>query len=139
MGMLGSPNYIRGILNGTDSTMNGSKVIMETFEEFFTMNDLTYDIIPFTGRSDYGPYLEANIPAGGVETGAELIKTPEEREEFGGLANAAYDPCYHQACDTIANVNQEVLQQMAQSAAFALERFAVAQDLRQVLGETAQN
>merc|ERR1712000_498621 len=103
--MLGSPNFIRGILNGTDSPMHGSQVIMETFENFFTSNQLTYDIIPFTGRSDYGPYLEAGIPAGGVETGAELIKDQAGRTKFGGLANTPYDPCYHQACDTIENVN----------------------------------
>jgi len=108
---------------------------MDTFIEFFDDQMLPYKIIPFTGRSDYGPYLEANIPAGGVETGAELIKTPAERDVYGGLANAAYDPCYHQSCDTFANVNQEVLQQTAQSAAFALERFAVAPNLRQYLGE----
>jgi hypothetical protein len=27
---------------------------------------------------------------------------------WGGIAQAAYDPCYHQACDTVANINQEV-------------------------------
>merc|ERR1712130_546298 len=105
--MGGSPNYIRGILNGTDSEIPGSGVIMQTFINFFEDEvNLPYKIIPFTGRSDYGPYLEASIPAGGVETGAELIKSEAERKTFGGLANAAYDPCYHQACDTIDNVNQ---------------------------------
>lgn len=133
--MLGSPNYMRGVLNGTDSELSGSGVIMQTFIEFFDLQGLAYKIIPFTGRSDYGPYLEAGIPAGGVETGAELIKTSEERDVFGGLANAAYDPCYHQSCDTIANVNQEVLQQTAQSAAYALEQFASADNIRELLGE----
>eukprot|EP00339_Tiarina_fusa_P022733 CAMPEP_0117026910 /NCGR_PEP_ID=MMETSP0472-20121206/19732_1 /TAXON_ID=693140 ORGANISM="Tiarina fusus, Strain LIS" /NCGR_SAMPLE_ID=MMETSP0472 /ASSEMBLY_ACC=CAM_ASM_000603 /LENGTH=372 /DNA_ID=CAMNT_0004734035 /DNA_START=365 /DNA_END=1483 /DNA_ORIENTATION=- len=131
--MLGSPNYIRGILNGTDSDMYGSQVIMETFEDFFNMNGLTYDIIPFTGRSDYGPYLDAGIPAGGVETGAELIKDEEGRTKFGGMANTPYDPCYHQACDTIDNVNTEVLLQTAQSAAYALQKFATTNNLRQTL------
>lgn len=131
--MLGSPNFIRGILNGTDSPMHGSQVIMETFENFFTSNQLTYDIIPFTGRSDYGPYLEAGIPAGGVETGAELIKDQAGRTKFGGLANTPYDPCYHQACDTIENVNMDVLTQTTQAAAFALQKFSTDPNLRETL------
>ena len=30
-----------------------------------------------------------------------------------------YDPCYHQACDTLENVNEVVLKQMLQANAFA--------------------
>ncbi len=33
---------------------------------------------------------------GGLFTGAEGIKGEAERIKFGGFANAAYDPCYHQ-------------------------------------------
>ena len=36
--------------------------------------------------------------AGGLFTGAEVLKTVEERKLYGGLANAPYDPCYHQVC-----------------------------------------
>lgn len=25
-------------------------------------NDLAYEIVPFTGRSDYGPFIEVDIP-----------------------------------------------------------------------------
>ena len=131
--MLGSPNYIRGVLNGTDSTIPGSAVIMNTFIEYFNQVDLTYDIIPFTGRSDYGPYLDAGIAAGGIETGAELIKDEDGRKKFGGMANTPYDPCYHQACDTIENVNTEVLLQTAQGAAYALQKFATQSDLNSYL------
>ena len=128
--MLGSPNFIRGILNGSDSDIPGSATIMSTFVEFFDANKLAYKVIPFNGRSDYGPYLAAGIPAGGVETGAEVIKTPEERLRFGGFANTPYDPCYHQSCDTIENVDTAVLLETAQAAAFALERFAALPNLR---------
>jgi len=127
--MLGSPNYQRGILNGTaapDDVLSGSEQIMNEFQKFFEMRDLNYVLIPFTGRSDYGPYLEAGIPAGGVETGAELIKDEEGRRLFGGMANTPFDPCYHQACDTIDNVNTQVLSEMAQAAAYVLEHYATA-------------
>ena len=67
----------------------------------------------FDGRSDYGPFIEAGVPAGGLFAGADGIKTPEERATLGGLANAQYDPCYHRGCDTLANVDTGVLGDMA--------------------------
>ncbi len=58
-----------------------------------------------SGRSDYGPFMAqgVNIPVGGLFTGAKGTKTAAEAALFGGTAGAAYDPCYHQACDTYAN------------------------------------
>ena len=49
------------------------------------------------------------IPLGGLFTGAEGIKTAEEAALWGGQAGVAYDPCYHQACDTFANNNDDAL------------------------------
>ena len=61
----------------------------------------------FDGRSDYGPFIAVGIPAGGIFTGAEGIKTAEEAALFGGTAGVAYDICYHQACDTLANLEHD--------------------------------
>lgn len=36
---------------------------------------------------------------------------------YGGTIGIQYDPCYHQGCDTLANVNYTVLDQMADAAA----------------------
>jgi len=55
----------------------------------------------FDGRSDYGPFLVAGIPAGGVDAGADKIKTEAERQRYqsitgwGGAANQINDQCYH--------------------------------------------
>ena len=54
----------------------------------------------FDGRSDYGPFIEVGIPAGGLFSGAEGLKTAERGSVFGGTAGEPYDACYHQACDT---------------------------------------
>ncbi len=43
---------------------------------------------------------------------------------YGGIAGAAFDPCYHQACDTIDNINDEALDQMSDAAAAAVIRLA---------------
>jgi hypothetical protein len=37
----------------------------------------------------------------------------------------AHDACYHQACDTIANVNTTVLEQMADAIAHSTLTFAM--------------
>ena len=68
-----------------------------------------YDDAEFSGRSDYEAFIINGIPAGGLFTGAEVIKTAQQQAIWGGQAGEAFDHCYHQACDTIANVNLEAL------------------------------
>jgi hypothetical protein len=77
--------------------------------------------------------LAVGIPAGGLATGAEEIKTMEERELFGGMANAPMDPCYHLYCDTIDNINQEVIGQMGKAAGSVLQTLVTMPNLRQFL------
>ena len=60
------------------------------------------------------------LEAGGLATGSNAVKNEEDRVKFGGLANTILDPCYHQACDTIDNINQEVYLEMTQAAAYVL-------------------
>ena len=50
-----------------------------------------------------------NIPAGGLFTGAEVVKTAEQAAIWGGTVGAQFDPCYHAACDTFANNNDHAL------------------------------
>jgi hypothetical protein len=45
------------------------------------------------------------IPCGGLQTGAGGIKSEEQRIDYGGMANAPYDPCYHQKCDSEDNIS----------------------------------
>jgi len=45
----------------------------------------------------------------GLATGAGAIKSTDQREDFGGFANAQLDPCYHQYCDDVPNVSEEAL------------------------------
>ncbi|WP_326826196.1 M28 family metallopeptidase [Streptosporangium sp. NBC_01756] len=114
--MIASPNYTLGIYDGDNSDAAGapagpagSDTIEKLFESYYRSIGRPYTSTDFTGRSDYGPFIAVGIPAGGLFTGAEGIKTAEEAARFGGQAGVAYDRCYHQACDTIANVNDEAL------------------------------
>jgi Zn-dependent M28 family amino/carboxypeptidase len=120
--MVGSPNYVRFVYDGDGSTGGpvgppGSGEIEAIFVDYFDSQDLASDPTPFSGRSDYGPFIAVGIPAGGLFTGAEGRKTAEQADVYGGTEGAPYDSCYHQACDTITNVNDTVLGQMSDAAA----------------------
>lgn len=130
--MIGSPNYVRFVYDGDDSDgvgagpgPDGSAAIEAVFAKYYDERGLPYEGTDFSGRSDYGPFIAAGIPAGGLFTGAEGIKTPEQAALHGGVAGEQYDPCYHLACDTFDNVNLEVLDQNADAVAYATLRFAM--------------
>jgi aminopeptidase Y len=104
--MLGSPNFAYQVYNATNAVNPvGSEELRDLYTDFYHAHDLNYTYIPFDGRSDYDAFIRHGIPGGGIATGAEGIKTLEEQKMFGGVAGNWYDPCYHQLCDTVANVN----------------------------------
>ncbi len=82
----------------------------------------------FDGRSDYGPFIAAGIPSGGLFTGAEEIKTPQQAQLWGGTPGRPYDPCYHQACDRVTNVDQVAFDRNLDAMATGIGRFAVSLD-----------
>lgn len=110
--MIASPNYVTALYDGDGSAFNltgppGSAEAEHFFEDYFASKGLPTKPTDFDGRSDYGPFLDIGIPAGGVFTGAEEIKTEEEAVIFGGEAGVAYDVNYHQAGDNYTNLNFE--------------------------------
>jgi Zn-dependent M28 family amino/carboxypeptidase len=128
--MVGSPNFVRFVYDGDGSATplagpNGSKVVEAVFLDYFGIQGLATDPTAFDGRSDYGPFIDVGIPAGGLFSGAEGIKTPAQVSVYGGTAGLAYDPCYHQVCDDFANVNLGVLDQFSDAAAHAVLTFAM--------------
>ncbi|CAF0943139.1 unnamed protein product [Adineta ricciae] len=142
--MAGSPNFIFGIydaktaVDGTPSSaLPGSQKITELYRDWFIRQTLPWDYRDFNGRSDYGPFLAAGIAAGGVATGSDAIKTAAQREKYrqsvgksnAGFAGAILDPCYHQACDTLANIHLYGYEKLVQAAAYGLEYLGQHPDL----------
>jgi len=128
--MIGSPNFVRFVYDGDGSATplagpNGSAKIEQVFLDYFAEQDLPVEPTAFSGRSDYGPFIEVGIPAGGLFTGAEGIKTEEQAAIYGGTAGEQYDPCYHLACDTFDNISLEALDQNSDAAAHAVMTFAM--------------
>ncbi len=123
--MLASENFVRFVYDGDNSTGEGtvgppgSGEIEAMFNRYFRSQGLATEPTAFDGRSDYNEFILNGIPAGGIFTGAEGIKTEEQEAIFGGVAGLAYDPCYHQACDTLFNLSHQALDEQSDAATHA--------------------
>jgi aminopeptidase Y len=130
--MIGSPNFVYFVYDGDDSDgvgagpgPDGSAAIERTFEAFYDSRGLPRKGTDFSGRSDYFAFLAAGIPSGGLFTGAEGIKTPDEVALWGGVAGQQYDPCFQQACDTFDNVSLQALDVNSDAVAHAVITYAM--------------
>ncbi|MFI0404720.1 M28 family peptidase [Actinomadura sp. 3N508] len=128
--MLGSRNGTRGVYDGDHSTRTGTRApagsgaVEKMFRDYFASRRLPTTEHEFSGRSDYGPFIEAGIPSGGMATGADGVKTAAEAKAFGGRAGKVYDPCYHAKCDRLKNVNRKLLGTNADGIAHVTQRLA---------------
>ncbi|MGH3910562.1 MAG: M28 family metallopeptidase [Pseudonocardiaceae bacterium] len=131
--MVGSPNAGYFAYDGDDSDgvgagpgPSGSAQIEAAFVGYLTdRRNVPVEGTDFDGRSDYGPFIAAGIPAGGVFTGAEDIKTPEQAAKWGGSAGVAYDACYHQACDDLGNLDRTALERTSDAIAWVTATYAI--------------
>jgi Zn-dependent M28 family amino/carboxypeptidase len=146
--MLASSNNNFGILDsiaippGTpEEAVNGTDRITGVFQQWFNEHNLPWTRSGIGGGSDFVPFLTGGIAAGGVNTGAGGIKSVSERDQYaavlgignGGIANAAYDTCYHQQCDRIENVNPSAYETVVKAAAYGIEYVGRLNDLEQWL------
>jgi Zn-dependent M28 family amino/carboxypeptidase len=131
--MVGSPNYIFMVYDADESTFPapegvpippGSTAIEDLYESYYTWIGEPYDDTEFSGRSDYQAFIENGIPSGGLFTGAEEVKTEEQEAIWGGTAGEQFDPCYHEACDDIDNLDLYALEVNSDLIAFAQLAFA---------------
>lgn len=133
--MLGSPNPGYLVFDGDDSDgegegpgPEGSAGIERTFAQFFAERGITVSGTDFDGRSDYGPFVAVGIPAGGVFSGADDVKTAEQAELWGGTGGKAFDPNYHTAEDDVANVDRAALAAAAAAVGYGTAFYALSVD-----------
>ncbi|KAJ3307734.1 hypothetical protein HDV04_002674, partial [Boothiomyces sp. JEL0838] len=138
--MIASPNYVRGVWSGNNLKepilYQECKSIHMLFKEYFTQKGLPIVEFEFNGRSDFQPFLDAGIPAGGVITGEDEIKTVEQAQLFGGVSGMVLDPCYHQDCDRVQGIlgsGVVIMEQNMGALGHALDTFALATDIQQLL------
>lgn len=128
--MVASPNFARYVYDGDGSALgtkgpNGSGVVEQGLSGLLQVPGLPVAPTEFDGRSDYLGFIDNGIPAGGLFTGAEDLKTEAEAAVFGGTAGAPLDKCYHQECDTIKNLHTGVLEEMSDATAHTTLAFAM--------------
>ncbi|KAI8832017.1 hypothetical protein BC829DRAFT_409191 [Chytridium lagenaria] len=138
--MIASPNFVRGIWDGhglkDEKLSQSAGVIQDVIQGFFEGKGLETTPFEFNGRSDFVAFLNRGIPAGGVITGEDEIKTPEQAERFGGISGMVLDPCYHQKCDTVESLRGPGVQVLAENLAalgHTLQRFAEEKEIDRLL------
>jgi Zn-dependent M28 family amino/carboxypeptidase len=131
--MIGSPNYIIGVYDANQSTYTapvdvpeGSTSLERVFTDYFDGKSQPWVDTEFSGRSDYQAFIVNGIPASGLFTGADDVKTEEEVALFGGTAGITHDPNYHSAADDLSNIDRTALGINSKAIAFAT--LSLAQD-----------
>ncbi|MFC0844483.1 M28 family peptidase [Streptomyces noboritoensis] len=117
--MVGSPNggYFINNLNSTAGA---------PLKAYWTsLNLAPEENVEGQGRSDDASFQAAGIATSGYAAGASDRKTSAQAAKWGGTANAAYDSCYHSACDTPSNIGPTVLDRSADGVAYAIWKQAV--------------
>jgi aminopeptidase Y len=125
--MVASPNFAR-FVQGAAATGDGLAAVVrrELLAEFREHNLSVEE--PAEGRfgSDGASFSQKGIPTMGLYTGAGGPKSEIQASLFGGAAGRPYDPCYHRACDTVENINRNVLEQNTRALVRALNAVAIA-------------
>nr|WP_210768296.1 M20/M25/M40 family metallo-hydrolase [Cellulomonas humilata] len=139
--MVGSPNYVIGVYDADQSTHpappnvpipEGSAATEDVLTDWFDATGQPWVDTQFSGRSDYQAFILNGIPASGLFTGADGSKTAAEVALFGGTVGIPYDPNYHQAGDTLSNVNRDALGIMTK--AIAASTYSLAWDTEAING-----
>lgn len=137
--MVGSPNYIIGVYDANESTYpapvdvpEGSVATEAVLTDWFDSIGQPWVDTEFSGRSDYQAFILNGVPASGLFTGADDVKTAEEVALFGGTAGITHDPNYHSVGDDLSNVNKTALGIM--SKAIAASTYSLAWDTSAING-----
>jgi Zn-dependent M28 family amino/carboxypeptidase len=124
--MVGSPNFVRYV-QGTAPADSGPAALARR-ELVADFRALDLPVEERTGGrygSDDTSFSQKGIATIGLYTGAGAPKSEAQAGVFGGTAGRPYDPCYHRACDTVENINREILEQNTRALARALDAVTI--------------
>lgn len=126
--MMASPNGGRFVYDGDASDVAdqlayppGSAAIEAAFLDWFGSQSQPTGAVSSLTRYDAFWFAANGVPAGGLFSGAEGVKTKAEATLFGGVAGQPYDACYHQACDVRTNVDEGLFEELARAGAHVTE------------------
>ena len=98
-----------------------------------SLNTDDYELKPLDGGSDYTSFQAVGVPIGGVVAHprrAYAKKSLSEAQTYGGLAQVAFDPCYHLPCDGLLNIDSAMLYKIAKVTAEVLSTLADQRDVK---------
>jgi Zn-dependent M28 family amino/carboxypeptidase len=124
--MVGSPNFVRYVQASAEAGDGVAGTARREFLADFREHNLTIE--ERTGGrfgTDTGSFSEKGIPTVGLYTGAGGPKSEAQASAFGGTTGRPFDPCYHQACDTVENINREVLEENTRALVRALKAVTI--------------
>lgn len=133
--MLGSPNPGYFTYDGDQSTPpnpeagsprvpEGSAGIERTLAAYLDDAGKPAEDTSFDGRSDYDGFTLAGIPAGGLFSGAEEKKTPEQAQRWGGEADQPFDPNYHKKEDDLSHIDRTAMEIHGGGVAYSVGLYA---------------
>ena len=126
--MVASPNVGYFVQGGTgrrdEAGPTGSAQVARVLTEELARVGAVAESDVFDGLSDYDPFIQAGIPTGGVFSGDDTEKTDAQARAWGGQADEEFDPCYHEACDRLDNVDRVALGPFTDAVDASLRRFA---------------
>jgi Zn-dependent M28 family amino/carboxypeptidase len=122
--MIASTNYIPFVY--TDgATVPSAETILGGLHIDYLKQKFGIDSTPyiFDNRSDYAGFRTRGVPATGLYTGAETVKTADHVAKYGGQVGIQADPCYHEWCDTVFNLSEFGMDNFADVLAHAVGSF----------------
>ena len=131
--MVASPNVGYFVQGGTgrdhgsgddEAGPAGSAQVAQVLTEELARVGATAEGDVFDGESDYDPFIRAGIPTGGVFSGDDTEKTDAQARAWGGQAGEEFDPCYHEACDRLDDIDRVALGRFTDAVDASLRRFA---------------
>jgi aminopeptidase S len=126
--MVASPNVaylVEGEGGCDEDAADGSVGVGRVLAERLAATGITPQIIDYACDSDYMPFMDAGIPTAGAFTGDDEEKTRRQAARWGGRAGGVFDPCYHESCDELDNVNMKALDRYTDAVAGTIAHFAI--------------
>ena len=125
--MVASPNVaylVEGKGGCDEDAADGSTKVARVLAERLTATGVTPEIIEFMCDSDYArSWTPASRRAGLSQ--ATTRKTRKQARRWGGQAGEDFDPCYHEACDVMDNIDVKALDRYTRAVAGTVTYFAI--------------
>jgi hypothetical protein len=114
--MVGSPNGFAGVYEEPDAP-EGSAIAAELLRAAVERAGATPVGVDLHGRSDHYGFADVAVPTAGLFSGALEPVTEDQAAASDATAGRPADPCYHQACDDVDNVDLPLARVLAAALA----------------------